>query len=121
MPTYYEILEVSRESSLEEIKTAYRRLALKYHPDKNLGDRAAEERFKQISEAYQVLADPEKRQLFDLYGDAGLAGLDLDAFSGFEDIFNSFGEVFGDFFSPGRPRSGGISPNPVRTCGSRWC
>jgi molecular chaperone DnaJ len=102
MPTYYEILEVSKESPLEEIKTAYRRLALKYHPDKNLGDRVAEDRFKQISEAYQVLADTEKRQIYDLYGDAGLAGLDIGAFNGFEDIFNSFGEAFEDFFSFGR-------------------
>src|SRR4030042_786706 len=89
MPTYYEILEVSRESNLEGIRTAYRRLALTYHPDKNPGDKVAEDRFKQISEAYQVLADVEKRQLYDLYGDAGLAGLDI---SGFEDIFSSFGE-----------------------------
>ena len=109
MPTYYEILEVSRESTLEEIRTAYRRLALKYHPDKNLGEREAEDRFKQISEAYQILADPEKRQLYDLYGDAGLAGLDI---SGFEDIFSSFGEVFEDFFSFGRSRNRPDQPQP---------
>ncbi|PIU53921.1 MAG: molecular chaperone DnaJ [Deltaproteobacteria bacterium CG07_land_8_20_14_0_80_60_11] len=109
MPTYYEILEVSRESTLEEIRTAYRRLALTYHPDKNPGDRVAEDRFKQISEAYQVLADPEKRQLYDLYGDAGLAGLDL---GGFEDIFSSFGEVFEDFFSFGRSRNRPDQPQP---------
>ena len=109
MPTYYEILEVSKESTLEEIRTAYRRLALKYHPDKNPGDRVAEDRFKQISEAYQVLADPEKRQLYDLYGAAGLAGLDL---GGFEDIFRSFGEVFEDFFSFGRSRSRPDEPQP---------
>jgi molecular chaperone DnaJ len=102
MTTYYEILEVSREVTLEEIRTAYRRLALKYHPDKNPGDKVAEDRFKQVSEAYQVLADLEKRQLYDLYGDAGLVGLDL---SGFEDIFSSFGEVFEDFFSFGRSRN----------------
>jgi molecular chaperone DnaJ len=112
MPTYYEILEVSRESTLEEIRTAYRRLALTYHPDKNPGDQVAEDRFKQISEAYQVLADPEKRQLYDLYGDAGLAGLDLGGFNGFEDIFSSFGEVFEDFFSFGRSRSRPDQPQP---------
>jgi molecular chaperone DnaJ len=99
---YYEILEVEREATLEEVRAAYRRLALRYHPDKNPGDGAAEEQFKRISEAYQVLADTEKRQLYDLYGDAGLAGLDL---GGFEDIFSSFGEVFEDFFSFGRSRA----------------
>ncbi len=112
MPTYYEIMEVSREASLEEIRTAYRRLALKYHPDKNPGDQEAEDRFKQISEAYQVLADLEKRQLYDLYGDAGLAGLDLGGFNGFEDIFSSFGEVFEDFFSFGRSRGRPEEPQP---------
>lgn len=109
MTTYYDILELSREAPLEEIRTAYRRLALKYHPDKNPGDKVAEDRFKQISQAYQVLADPEKRQLYDLYGDAGLAGLDI---SGFDDIFSSFGEAFEDFFSFGRSRDRADQPQP---------
>ena len=109
MPSYYEILEVARESALEEIRAAYRQLALRYHPDKNPGDREAEDRFKQISQAYQVLADPEKRQLYDLYGDAGLAGFDL---GGFEDIFSSFGEVFEDFFNFGRSRGRPDQPQP---------
>jgi molecular chaperone DnaJ len=112
MPTYYEILEVLRESSLEEIRTAYRRLALKYHPDKNPGDQVAEDRFKLVSEAYQVLADPEKRQLYDLYGDAGLAGLDISAFTGFEEVFNSFEEAFEDFFNFGRSRDRRDQPQP---------
>ncbi|MDO9530935.1 MAG: molecular chaperone DnaJ [Deltaproteobacteria bacterium] len=112
MTTYYEILEISREAPLEEIRTAYRRLALKYHPDKNPGNEVAEDRFKQISEAYQVLADLEKRQLYDLYGDAGLAGLDISGLSGFEDIFSSFGEAFEDFFSFGRSRDRWDEPQP---------
>ena len=112
MTSYYEILEVSREATLEEIKTAYRRLALTYHPDKNPGDKVAEEQFKRISEAYQVLADLEKRQLYDLYGAAGLAGMDVGAFSGFEDVFNSFGEAFEDFFGFGRSRSRPDEPQP---------
>src|SRR5665648_363491 len=112
MTTYYEILEIAREAPLEEIRTAYRRLALTYHPDKNPGDKVAEDRFKQISEAYQVLADLEKRQLYDLYGDAGLAGLDVSGFSGFEDIFSSFGEAFEDFFSFGRSRDRSDQPQP---------
>ena len=77
MEDYYEILGITRTATLEEIKTSYRRLALKFHPDKNPGNQDAEERFKLLSEAYQVLADTEKRQLYDLYGHAGLAGLDV--------------------------------------------
>jgi len=104
MNEYYEILEVSRHAAPEEIRVSYRRLALKYHPDKNPGDQVAEEHFKRISEAYRVLSDIEKRQLYDLYGPAGLADLEVDGFSGFEDIFNSFGDIFEDFFSFGRRR-----------------
>lgn len=111
MEDYYETLGISRNATLEEMKTAYRRLALKYHPDKNPGDLAAEERFKRLSEAYQVLSDTEKRQLYDLYGHAGLAGLDVGGFGGFEDIFSSFGEVFEDFFGFGR-RRGRARPQP---------
>lgn len=105
MKEYYEILEISQEASLEEIKGTYRRLALKYHPDKNPGDQGAEEHFKLISEAYQVLSDSEKRQLYDLYGHAGLAGMDIGGFSGFEDIFGSFGEIFEEFFNFGSHRA----------------
>jgi molecular chaperone DnaJ len=105
MNDYYEILEVSQIATVEEIKLSYRRLALKYHPDKNPGNREAEEQFKRISAAYQVLSDAEKREIYDLYGHAGLADLDLGGFSGFEDIFSSFGDVFEDFFSFGRSRS----------------
>ncbi|MFZ5449835.1 MAG: molecular chaperone DnaJ [Thermodesulfobacteriota bacterium] len=112
MTDYYEILEVLREATQEEIKTAYRRLALQYHPDKNPGDRQAEEKFKQISEAYRVLADLEKRQLYDLYGDAGLAGFDLGGFTGFEDILSSFDEAFEDFFNYGRTRERTDKPQP---------
>ncbi len=112
MTNYYEILEVLREATQEEIKTAYRRLALLYHPDKNPGDQASEEKFKEISEAYRVLADTEKRQLYDLYGAAGLAGLELDDFNGFKDVFSSFGEAFEDFFNFGRPREQADQPQP---------
>jgi molecular chaperone DnaJ len=112
MKDYYEILAVSRQATLEEIKVSYRRLALKYHPDKNPGDRVAEEQFKLVSEAYQVLSDSEKRQLYDLYGHAGLADLDVGGFSGFEDIFSSFGDIFEDFFSFGGGRRRGDRPQP---------
>ncbi len=112
MKDYYEILGVSQHATTEEIKTAYRQLALRYHPDRNPGDKVAEEQFKRISEAYQVLSDTEKRQLYDLYGQAGLAGMDVGGFSGFEDIFGSFGEMFEDFFGFGRPRPARERPQP---------
>ncbi len=112
MNDYYEILGVSQYATLEEIKGAYRQLALRYHPDKNPGDTAAEEHFKRISEAYQVLSDTEKRQLYDLYGQAGLAGLDLGGLGGFEDVFGPLGEMFGDFFDFGRHRARKDQPQP---------
>lgn len=112
MKDYYEILEISRTATLEEIKAAYRRQALRYHPDKNPGDLVAEEAFKSVAEAYQILSDTEKRQLYDLYGHAGLEGLDVGGFSGFEDIFRSFGEIFQDFFDFGRIRPRPHEPQP---------
>jgi len=95
---YYEILGVSRDCSPEELKKAYRRLALKYHPDRNPGDKEAEEHFKEAAEAYEVLRDPEKRRVYDLYGYEGIAGTGFRGFSRQEDIFSSFGNLFEDFF-----------------------
>ncbi len=95
---YYKILGVSRDSSPEDLKKAYRRLALKYHPDRNPGDKEAEERFKEAAEAYEVLRDPEKRQIYDLYGYEGIAGTGFRGFSRQEDIFSSFGSIFEDLF-----------------------
>jgi molecular chaperone DnaJ len=102
---YYEILGTSRDADPEEIKKAYRKLALKYHPDRNPGDRNAEERFKEAAEAYEVLRDREKRRIYDLYGHAGLEGTGFTGFGGFEDIFSAFGDIFDDFFGFGRGRS----------------
>lgn len=98
---YYEVLGVARGSGEEDIKKAYRKLALKYHPDRNPGDREAEERFKEAAEAYEVLHDVKKRQLYDAYGHEGLQGQGYRGFSGFDDIFSSFGDIFQDFFSFG--------------------
>lgn len=98
---YYEILNVSRSASESEIKSAYRKMALKYHPDKNPGNKKAEESFKEAAEAYEVLSDSKKRQLYDQYGHAGLKGTDFHSFTGFEDIFSSFGDIFGDLFGMG--------------------
>ncbi|MFW6147124.1 MAG: molecular chaperone DnaJ [Thermodesulfobacteriota bacterium] len=107
---YYEILGASRDADPEEIKKAYRKLALKYHPDRNPGDRKAEEQFKEAAEAYEVLRDSEKRKVYDMYGHAGLEGTGFTGFGGFEDIFSAFGDIFGDFFGfgGGRYRRTGI-------------
>ncbi|NOZ46722.1 MAG: molecular chaperone DnaJ [Chlorobi bacterium] len=99
---YYEILGVSKNASKEEIKKAYRKQALKYHPDKNQGDKTAEGKFKEAAEAYEVLSDENKRQRYDQFGHAGVGG----ASSGFgggggmtmDDIFSSFGDIFGGHF-----------------------
>jgi len=95
---YYEILGVSRGSGEDEVKRGYRRQAMRYHPDKNPGDKSAEEKFKEAAEAYEVLRDPEKRQIYDRYGHEGLNGSGFRGFSGFEDIFSSFGDIFEDVF-----------------------
>lgn len=95
---YYETLNVDRNASDAELKSAYRKLALKFHPDRNPGDKAAEEQFKEAAEAYEVLRDPQKRQIYDQYGHQGLNGTGFSGFGGFEDIFSSFGDIFEDFF-----------------------
>src|SRR5215471_10688792 len=83
---YYEVLEISREASAEEITKAYRRLALKYHPDRNGGDKEAETRFKEVAEAHEVLRDPDKRRRYDAYGHEGLHGVEMPSFGGLGDI-----------------------------------
>ncbi len=95
---YYEILGVDRNTAKAEIKKAYRKAAVKYHPDKNPDDKEAEEKFKEASEAFQVLHDDEKRRLYDQFGHAGLKGAGFSGFSGFEDIFSNFGDIFSDIF-----------------------
>lgn len=99
---YYEILSVDRRADHQTIKQAYRRFALKYHPDRNPGSKEAEAKFKEISEAYQVLSDARKREMYDRYGHQGLSGNGFRPFTGFEEIFESFGDIFGDFFGTGR-------------------
>jgi molecular chaperone DnaJ len=110
---YYRILGVSRDAAPEEIKKQYRQIALKHHPDRNPGNKEAEEQFKEAAEAYEVLHDPEKRRLYDLYGHEGLSSTGFTGFRDFSDIFRSFGDIFeglfgfGDFGSrEGRPQAG---------------
>jgi molecular chaperone DnaJ len=102
---YYEVLGVSREATDQELKSAFRKLALKHHPDRNPGDHTAEDRFKQASEAYQVLSDADKRAAYDRYGHAGLSGQGSgfggSPFAGGVDIGDLFGDLFGEMFSVG--------------------
>jgi molecular chaperone DnaJ len=100
---YYEVLGVSRDCSDQELKSAYRKQALKYHPDRNPGDHVAEEKFKEASEAYQVLSDADKRAAYDRYGHAGVGGGGFPGgpFAGGVDIGDIFGDLFGEMFSMG--------------------
>lgn len=109
---YYEILSVSKSASIEEIKKAYRKLAVQYHPDRNPGDKAAEDKFKEAAEAYEVLSDSSKRQRYDQFGHAGVGnnGFGGGGYSNVEDIFENFGSIFEDLFNMGgggRRKSGG--------------
>lgn len=102
---YYEVLGVGRESNSDDIKRAYRRHALKYHPDKNPNNEEAEHKFKECAEAYEVLSDPDKRQRYDAYGHEGLRGVGMHDFShmGFDDIFSMFDDIFGSGIFGGGP------------------
>ena len=97
---YYEVLEVPKNASADEIKKAYRKKALQYHPDRNPGDKEAEEKFKEAAEAYGVLSDPDKRARYDRYGHAGVNGQDFSGAS-MNDIFSQFGDILGDLFGGG--------------------
>ncbi len=109
---YYKILGVSRNATEDEIKKSYRKVAMEYHPDRNPGNKEAEEKFKIASEAYEVLRDPEKREIYDRYGIEGLKGTGFTGFRGFDDIFSAFGDVFQDFFGFGTTQRRRTSARP---------
>jgi len=92
---YYNVLGVERNASQDEVKKAYRKLALQFHPDKNPGNKEAEEKFKEAAEAYEVLGDPEKRKRYDQFGHEGMRGTDFRPFTDINDIFSTFGDIFG--------------------------
>ena len=120
---YYEVLGVSKSASADEIKKAYRKIALQFHPDRNPGDKEAEEKFKEAAEAYDVLSSPDKKAQYDRFGHAGLGGAgQAGGFGGgmrMEDIFQNFGDIFGDdvfgsFFGGGGRQGGAPSGYPGR-------
>jgi molecular chaperone DnaJ len=116
---YYEILGVTKTATTDEIKKAYRKVAMQFHPDRNPGDKAAEEKFKEAAEAYEVLSDADKKAQYDRYGHAGVSGNGRGGFGGggtgggmnMDDIFSQFGDIFGEdmfgsFFGGGQGRGG---------------
>jgi len=110
---YYEILGVERQAGAQEIKRAYRKAAMQYHPDRNPGNPEAEERFKEASEAFEVLSDDEKRRLYDQFGHEGPSRAGFSGFDGTQEIFSRFGDLFGDLFG-NLGFSGGRRDGPQR-------
>ena len=123
---YYEILNVSKTASADEIKKSYRKVAMQFHPDRNPGDKSAEEKFKEAAEAYEILSDQDKRAQYDRYGHAGVSGNGRGGYGGgmnMDDIFSQFGDIFGEdifgsFFGGGGGRAGGGQRRARGTRGS---
>src|SRR5687767_5070052 len=115
---YYDVLGVAKDADVRTIKSAYRKLAMKYHPDRNPGDQSAEEKFKEATEAYDVLSDDDKRRLYDRGGFEGLRANGFPGFTGdIGDIFSQFGDIFAEFFGGGGMGGfggfGGRGPRPT--------
>jgi molecular chaperone DnaJ len=116
---YYEVLGLQKGASKDDIKKAYRKLAIQYHPDKNPGNKDAEEKFKEATEAYEILSDDQKKSAYDQFGFAGVEGMSggrdfSSAFQGFEDIFGDFSGIFDTFFGGGGRRSSGGGSSGIR-------
>ncbi|MCB0419756.1 MAG: molecular chaperone DnaJ [Bdellovibrionales bacterium] len=117
---YYEVLGVDRNADKATIKKAYRKLAIKYHPDQNPGNKEAEEKFKQAAEAYEVLSNEDKRARYDRFGHAGVNGNAAGGFHDVGDIFSAFGDIFGDFFGGGGRQQSRRSQRPRRGSDLRY-
>jgi molecular chaperone DnaJ len=126
---FYEVLGVARDASDEDIKRSYRKLAMQFHPDRNVGDAEADIKFKEAAAAYEVLRDPEKRRRYDRYGHAGLDGAGLHQFTDAQSVVDLFGDVLGDLFGMRGGRRGpqggrdlevevqiGRFPSPAKSC-----
>ena len=116
---YYDVLGVSKSATAEELKKAYRKMALKFHPDKNPGDNTAEDKFKEAAEAYEVLSDADKRARYDQFGHQGVRGAGMGGGGqnmSMDDIFSHFGDIFGDVFGGGFggfSGAGGVRPDSI--------
>jgi len=118
---YYEVLGVEKNATADELKKAYRKKAIQYHPDKNPGDASAEDKFKEAAEAYEVLSDANKKARYDQYGHAGVGGAAGGGFGGggmnMDDIFSQFGDIFGGAFGGGFGGFGGGGRRQARVKG----
>src|SRR5262245_12109622 len=120
---YYEILGVAKDADGDTIKKAYRKLAMQFHPDKNPGDKSAEDKFKECARAYEVLGDPEKRNRYDRFGHQGvdgMGGMGGPHFQDVGDIFAAFGDIFGDFFGGAGQRQSRSRTGPQRGADLRY-
>lgn len=116
----YEILGLGRDASADDIKKAYRKLAIQFHPDKNPGNPEAEEKFKEAASAYEILSDPEKRARYDRFGHQGVSGGAGSGIHNMDDIFSHFGDIFGDFFGGGSTQRSRNSNQPRRGADLRY-
>ena len=118
---FYDVLGVAKNASEDEIKKAYRKLAMKYHPDRNPDSKTAEEKFKEVKEAYEVLSDEQKREAYDRFGHAGVdPNMNMGGHPGAADFTDAFGDIFGDIFGGGRSQQRSSGPQMYRGADLRY-